>query len=135
MATVPVDSSGSASLTTSVLAVGAQSITVTYSGSGDFLGVGSGSGSEPPTEAGNQLSASLSVARAGVDVVFVPSPVFKKKTLESVGLTAEVIPIAPGAGVPTGAVTFEMFVKGKGKKPRPRSRCSELPRWPAVEQR
>jgi hypothetical protein len=116
LATVPLASAGSASLTTSVLAVGTQSITVSYSGSPDFLGVDSGSGSESPAEAGNQLSTSVSVAKAGTQVVLATSPLFKKKTLVSVGLTAEVMPIAPGAGVPEGAVMFEMIVKDKGKK-------------------
>ncbi len=87
LATVPLDSSGRAALTTSVLAVGSHSITATYNGTADFFGVQSG-------------SASVSVAQAGTEVVLVPQPVFKKKQLVSVNLTAEIEPLAPGGGVP-----------------------------------
>jgi len=102
LATVPLDSSGRAVLTTSVLAVGSHSITATYNGTADFFGVQSGSASE-------------SVAQASTEVVLVPHPVFKKKKLVSVNLTAEIEPLAPGGGAPTGAVAFELLTK-RGKK-------------------
>ncbi len=102
LATVPINSSGKASLTTSFLAVGSHSITAVYNGAADFLGVKSGSASE-------------SVAQAGTEVVLLTQPVFRKKRLVSVNLTAEIEPLAPGGGVPTGAVAFELFTK-KGKK-------------------
>ena len=57
----------------------------------------------------------MSVGRAGTQVVLVPQPVFKKKKVVSLGLEAEVQPMAPGGGVPTGTVTFEIQVKSKKK--------------------
>jgi hypothetical protein len=108
LATVPLDSSGQADLTTSALAVGSHSIIAIFSGTADFLGVQSASAPEV-------------VSPAATEVVLAPHPVFKKKQLVSVGLTAQVMPIAPGAGVPTGALVFEMFVKGKGKKAKTRT--------------
>ena len=45
----------------------------------------------------------------------MPQPVFKKKKVVSLGLKAEVQPTAPGAGVPTGTVTFEIQMKKKKK--------------------
>jgi hypothetical protein len=47
----------------------------------------------------------------------VPHPVRRKKKVVSLGLTAEVVPVLPGGGVPTGMVTFEFLVK-HGKKLR-----------------
>ena len=38
----------------------------------------------------------------------VENSVFKNKKLMSVRLTAEIKPLAPGGGVPTGEVTFEL---------------------------
>ena len=56
-----------------------------------------------------------SVSKAGTQVVLVPQPVFKKKKVVSLGLKAEVEPTAPGAGVPTGTLTFEIAMKKKKK--------------------
>jgi hypothetical protein len=99
LGTVPVDAAGKATLTTTSLAVGSHSITAAYGGDGDLLPGASGASEE-------------SVARAATHVVLVPQPVFKKKhRLVSLGLKAEVLPIAPGAGVPTGMVTFEIQKK------------------------
>ena len=96
LATVALDGSGKATLTTSGLAVGSNAITATYSGDADFLGVQS-------------TAASESVAQAGTQVVLVPQPVLnKKKKVVSVRLKAEIEPLSPGGGVPTGEVTFEM---------------------------
>ena len=102
LATVPLDSSGTAVLSTSVLAVGSHSITAAYNNTANFLGVESGSASE-------------SVAQASNDVVLVPQGVCKKKQLVSVNLTAKIEPSAPGGGVPTGVVAFELLTK-KGRK-------------------
>ena len=66
LATVAVDGSGTATLTTSALAVGSHSITATYSGDAGLGGAQSGSASE-------------SVGQSGTTVVLVPHPVLKKK--------------------------------------------------------
>jgi hypothetical protein len=101
LATVPLDGSGKATLTTG-LAVGSHAITATYSGDADFLGSQSGSTTE-------------SVSKAATEIILVPHPVLRKKKVVSLGLTAEVVPVLPGGGVPTGMVTFEFLVK-HGKK-------------------
>jgi hypothetical protein len=102
LATVPLDSSGKAMFTTTGLHIGSQSITATYSGDSRFLSVISGPASE-------------SITKATTQVVLVPHAVFKKKREVAIGLTAEIEPVAPGGGVPTGVVTFELLVK-HGKK-------------------
>jgi subtilisin family serine protease len=102
LATVPVDGSGQATLTTSGLGVGTQSITATYNGDADFLGVQSGAASE-------------SVSQAATRVVLVPVPVHKKKKVVSIALKAEIESIAPGGGVPTGQVLFELVKTSKKK--------------------
>ena len=102
LATVPLDGSGTATFTTSALSIGSHSITATYSGDADFLGVQSAPYSE-------------TVAQTGTEVVVVQNPVFKKKKVMSVRLTAEIEPSAPGGGVPTGEVTFELVTKTKKK--------------------
>ncbi len=101
LATVPLDGLGKATLTAMGSAVGF-TITATYSGDADFLGAQSGSTSE-------------SVSQAATEIVLVPQPVLRKKRVVSLGLTAEVVPVPPGGGVPTGMVTFEFLVK-HGKK-------------------
>ena len=102
LATVPLDGSGTATFTTSALSLGSHSITATYSGDADFLGVQSAPYSE-------------TVAQTGTEVVVVENLVFKKKKLMSVRLTAEIKPLAPGGGVPTGEVTFELVTTTKKK--------------------
>ena len=102
LATVPLDGSGTATFTTSALSLGSHSITATYSGDADFLGVQSAPYSE-------------TVAQTGTEVVVVENSVFKKKKLMSVRLTAEIKPLAPGGGVPTGEVTFELVTTTKKK--------------------
>ena len=58
-----------------------------------------------------------SVAQAGTQVVLVPEPVFNSKhKLVSVGLKAEIEPVSPGGGVPTGMVTFETVTATKKTK-------------------
>jgi hypothetical protein len=103
LGTLPIDDSGKAILTTTVLAVGSHSITATYGGDADLLAGVSGVSTE-------------SVSRAATQVVLVPQPVFKRKhKLVSLGLKAEIQPTAPGAGVPTGMVTFEVQQKSRRK--------------------
>ena len=43
------------------------------------------------------------------------SPSIKKKKIKSEILTAEIEPISPGGGVPTGTVIFELLTKKKKK--------------------
>ena len=103
LATVALDGSGTATFTTSDLVLGSHAITATYSGDADFLAVQSAPAAE-------------SVAQARTAIVLAPHPVFKKKHLKSVGLTAEIEPVFPGGGVPTGgAVTFEFLKKHRKK--------------------
>jgi len=100
LATVPLDGSGTATFTTGALSLGSHSITATYNGDADFLGVQSAPYSE-------------TVAQTGTEVVAVEQSVFRKKKLLSVRLTAAIKPSAPGGGVPTGTVTFELVAKTK----------------------
>ncbi len=103
MVTVSLDGSGKATLTTSALPLGADAITATYNGSADFLG-------------GPSASTSESVGQASTQVVLALQSVSgTKKKATSVGLKAEIEPIAPGGGVPTGDVTFELVKKTRKK--------------------
>ena len=103
LATIPLGGSGQATLAISSLALGSHAITATYSGDADVLGV--------------QSSATdLSVDPDGTRVVLVPQANFKKKRkVVSVGLKAEIEPISPGGGLPTGLVTFELTKKARKK--------------------
>ena len=102
LGSVPLDGSGAATLTTSMLAIGAQSIIATYSGDTGLQGATS-------------ARASVVVTRDGTQIVLVPQAVFKKKKIVSVVLEAVIQPLAPGGGVPTGLVTFEVQSKKKKK--------------------
>ncbi len=94
LGTAALDSSGTATITASSMAVGAHSITATYGGDADLM-----SATSAPTSA-------VSVAKAGSQVVLVPMAV--KGNKKEVSLEAEIEPLSPGAGVPTGTVTFEV---------------------------
>ena len=101
LATVALGASGTATLLTSGLALGSNSITATYTGDTNF-----------PVAHSQALAES--VAQAGTNVVLVPERVLNnKKKLVSVRLRAEVEPLFPGGGVPTGNVTFEMVTRTK----------------------
>ena len=63
-------------------AFGSHSITATYNGDANLLGVQS-------------KSASAAVSQSGTTVVLVPVPVLKKKKVKSEVLTAEIEPISP----------------------------------------
>ncbi len=98
LGTVALNGSGQATLVVTTLSVGAHSITA------NLLGVQSKATSE-------------SVTKAGTQIVLVPKPVFsKKKQVTSVGLEAEIEPVVPGGGVPTGTVTFEIVKTVKKKR-------------------
>jgi large repetitive protein len=85
------------------LGPGSHAITATYNGGTDFLG-------------GKTGTAAESVSQSPTAIILVPHAVLKgKKKLTAVGLTAEIEPVAPGGGVPTGRVIFE-FIKKHGKK-------------------
>ena len=104
LGTAALGASGKATLTTTGLAVGPNSITAIYSGDANFVGV-------------HAEALAESVAQAGTQLVLVPEPVFNKKNkLVSVGLKAEVEPLSPGGGVPTGMVTFETVTSTKKTK-------------------
>ncbi|WP_030417352.1 Ig-like domain-containing protein, partial [Streptomyces sp. NRRL S-1448] len=84
-------SGGTASVTTSAIPVGTHSVTATYSGDGNFLG-SSGTDTQTVTQASTTTSVSSS-----------PDP---SVVGQSVTFTATVAPVSPGAGTPTGTVTF-----------------------------
>jgi hypothetical protein len=85
-------SGGSASFSTTKLAVGTHSITVTYAGSTNFTSGTSGALSQVVSQ-----DASATTVTSSVD----PSAYGQKVTF-----TATVTAVAPGAGTPTGSVTF-----------------------------
>jgi hypothetical protein len=86
---------------------GTYTVVVVFPGSTDYTAVQP----SPVT-----FSIAGSISRAATEVVLVPQPVFKKKhKLVSLGLEAVVQPILPGAGVPTGTVTFEVQKKTRKK--------------------
>jgi hypothetical protein len=103
LGTVSLDGTGTATFTTSALLAGSHSITATYSGDADFLGMESAPYSE-------------TVAQTATQLVVAENSVLKKKKLTSIRLTVEVNPSAPGGGVPTGDVTFELVTKSKKKE-------------------
>ncbi|MDI9849627.1 Ig-like domain repeat protein, partial [Rhodoblastus sp. 17X3] len=85
---------GTASLTTSSLAVGNHTITISYGGDGKF---NAGTGSL----AGNPL-----VVGKGAATVGVTSSLPSASSGQTVTFTATVSAVAPASGTPTGAVTF-----------------------------
>jgi hypothetical protein len=105
LGTAPLDGSGTATLTISSLAPGADSITASFSGDMYFAGASAG------------LSAPVSVAQASSKVMLVGLVGLKKHKVVSLKLEAQVTPVAPATGVPTGTVVFELLQKGK-KKPK-----------------
>ncbi|MFI9260437.1 beta strand repeat-containing protein, partial [Streptomyces sioyaensis] len=92
-------SGGTASVTTSTLEPGTHNVTATYNGDANFAGsVGT------DTQTVNQASTTTAVASA-------PDP---SVVGESVSFTATVAPVSPGAGTPTGTVTFVIDGGGGG---------------------
>jgi hypothetical protein len=91
LGTVSLDNTGSASLTTSALSVGSHTITVTFTGAGF-----NSSTSAALTQTINQASSSTTVSASASPLVFG----------QAVTFTASVSAVSPGAGTPTGTVTF-----------------------------
>ncbi len=103
LATVALNGSGQATLTVTSLAPGSHAITATYNGAAG-------------TPATSSSATTESVGQAATAIVLAPHAVLKgKKTLKAIELTAEIEPVAPGGGVPTGQVTFEFVTKHRKK--------------------
>ena len=102
LATIPLGGSSQATLVVSSLGLGSHTVTATYNGDADVLGVQSS-------------ETNLSVDPDGTRVVLVPQATFKKKKVVLVELKAEIEPMSPGGGVPTGMVTFELTKKARKK--------------------
>jgi hypothetical protein len=103
LTTVAINGSGQATMSVASLAVGSHAITATYNGVAGLTG------------ASSRATIEL-VLQAATAIVLVPSPVLQgKKALNAIELSAEIEPAAPGSGVPSGHVTFEL-VKKHGKK-------------------
>jgi hypothetical protein len=98
LGTVTLDGSGRAVLTVSNLSTGSHSISASYSGDANLL-------------VGTSGTATESVARAGIQVILVRHPVFRRKKVVSVGLTAKIEPLSPSGGTPSGLV--KLLVKKK----------------------
>jgi hypothetical protein len=101
LGTVALDDSGRANLTISNLSTGLHSVTASYSGDPNHIGGVSGSVTE-------------SVAKAGSQVILIRHPVFRRKKVVSVGLTAKIEPLSPGGGIPNGTVIFLVKKKALG---------------------
>jgi hypothetical protein len=92
LGTVPL-SGGAGTLSTSSLSVGSHPITVEYAGDTNFYPSVSGS-----------LSQTVSRADTSTSLTSTANPsVFG----QAVTFTATVVPVAPGAGIPSGTVTFK----------------------------
>jgi Bacterial Ig-like domain (group 3)/Putative Ig domain len=92
IATRPLNASGQATYTTSTLAVGSHSITAVFEGDADFTTSTSGAVTQRVTK--GTTGAALISSQPAV----APNTV--------VTFTATVAPTTPGAGMPTGTVTF-----------------------------
>lgn len=93
LATETLNSSGSASFTTSTLTLGSHSITVIYSGDAKNLAITSA----PISQLVNQASTTTTIT-------LLPNPVFFGETVE---FYANVNAVSPSVGIPTGSVTFK----------------------------
>jgi hypothetical protein len=90
--TVALDNTGKASLTPATLSVGSHSITIVYNGDPNY----GGSNGSLPTQTVNPANTTTSVT----------SSVNPSNFGQSVTFTATVAAVLPGAGTPTGTVTF-----------------------------
>ena len=98
-ATVILNGSDRATLSVANVAPGSDAITATYNGAAGIPGASSSATTE-------------SVQQAATAIVLAPHAVLKgKKTLKAIALTAELEPVAPGRGVLTGQVMFELVTK------------------------
>ena len=94
-------SGGMATFSTSALSVGNHSITASYSGDHNFNATGSDAGSTA-----NTLTQTVNKADTATSVTSSTNPsTYGQPVL--VVFTATVSPVQPGAGTPTGMVTFE----------------------------
>jgi len=93
LGSVALDGSGHASFATSALVAGTHSITAAYGGDSNFILSTSATLPQAVAQAvtGTNLSSSQNPSSSG----------------QSVSFTATVLPVAPGAGIPTGGVTFK----------------------------
>ncbi|WP_217493205.1 Ig-like domain-containing protein, partial [Streptomyces griseus] len=91
LATVPLDLSGQAQYTTDALGVGLHAVEATYSGDAEY---------DPSTGADTQ---EVAFARTTTTLTFDPEP---SHCGEPVTFTAQVTPVPPAAGAPTGLVSF-----------------------------
>jgi hypothetical protein len=93
LGTVPVgpDTAEQASLTTSALSVGPHAISVSYSGDDDFQA------------SSDALTQTVQRAQSSTVLVSSANP---STSGQAIHFTATVSPVAPGAGLPTGTVTF-----------------------------
>ncbi len=98
----PLDGTGTARLTLTNLGIGGHSLTASYSGGGGVQGATS-------------RPASESVAQDATQVVLTTQAVRKKRKVISVTLDAQVEPVGPGGGTPTGNVALELRVKKRKK--------------------
>jgi hypothetical protein len=92
LGTGTLDGTGHATFTTSALAVGSHSITVVYAGDGNYAASTSTALAQKVNKANTAATvvSSLNPASQGTPITF----------------TAAVLATAPGAGIPTGTVTF-----------------------------
>ncbi|MGW3269588.1 beta strand repeat-containing protein, partial [Streptomyces sp. NPDC001056] len=91
--TATLDGSGRATLTIATLGTGSHDITATYPGDADFTGSTS------------TQTQTVNAAATTTTLVTSPNPTLSG---ESFTATATVAPVAPGAGTPTGTVTFAL---------------------------
>ena len=86
-----VNAAGLATFTTNSLAVGSYAVTAIYDGDANFTGSnGTLSGGQTVNKAATTATLKRSTSEAGAPLT----------------LTATILPVAPGGGVPTGTVTF-----------------------------
>jgi hypothetical protein len=80
---------------------GTYTAVASYPGSADYAGT-----TGPPV--------TFQIAPAGSQIVLMPHAVYRKKKVVALSLTAEVEPLAPGGGVPTGMVSVLVKKKNLG---------------------
>jgi hypothetical protein len=103
LATVALDGADVATFSTSALAVGSHPITATYNGDPDFLG-------------GLSAVSTATVAPTATELLLASEQVVvKRRRVSSIRLAVDVDPSAPGGGMPTGEVTFELVTRVKKK--------------------
>jgi hypothetical protein len=93
-ASIVLDAGGRATFSTSSLAVGAHSVTATFSGSGNWL-----------ASAGDDSASPQVVTQAASAVTLAPS-IGPSTYGQAVTFTATVVAGAPGSGTPTGTLSF-----------------------------